>query len=344
MTIWSYLNPGETANLLGKTPVPIEEAAHFSAVPEGRAAQLPDSPEGQAMATVEAFESVGATEFKVVLLSTVPEGGKAECVAARDVKAKQLRQQVVALVNESERRSVSVCLRPQNGVLIQVDDANAEVFNRFLPYCFAAIETSPGNFQPWLALAAGTTEGERVSTRERLLRQLKGTGANGGAYNSVRMPGSINAKEKYKTALGSYPRVQLVYVQPGRTVTPLELDRAGLLAPVEVKIKAEPPRYTSAKLPSQWPDYHELLQRKWLDAEGRPDRSSADISWSMAALRAGWPQHSVVSELDRLSDKAAGRRDDYAERTVDAAARLLAASPQQSVHFGNSQQRVRMTI
>jgi hypothetical protein len=113
---------------------------------------------------------------------------------------------------------------------------------------------------------------------------------------------------------------------------------------VEVKIKAEPPRYTSAKLPSQWPDYHELLQRKWLDAEGRPDRSSADISWSMAALRAGWPQHSVVSELDRLSDKAAGRRDDYAERTVDAAARLLAASPQQSVHFGNSQQRVRMTI
>jgi hypothetical protein len=327
----SYLNPQETQKSSANSPSGPEVTA-----------EKPTSPEAEALATAEAFESVSADEFKVVFLGAVPIGGQAKCVGSESVNVEKLKLRAASYIQRSEQESISVCLRPRDGVLIQIDDCSAEVLARLRSFSFVGIETSVGSFQPWLALPKGTSENERLAVRERLLRQLKDTGANGGAFNSVRFPGSLNVKEKYKAALGEYPRVRLVYTSPGRIVTPLELDHAGLLAPVQQKPKIEPTRYTSPNLPTHWPDFNGHLQRKWIDSENRPDRSSAEISWCMAALRMGWPRHMVVSELERLSLKGDGRRDNYIEKTVDAAIRLLASLPQTSGASAGG--RVRITI
>jgi hypothetical protein len=315
-----YLNNTETANLLGKTQSRTGDDAHQLA-----------SPEAQATATVEAFQSVGATRFKVVYLSAKPVDDDARCVASEDRDAAGLLANVRRYIERSERQSESVCLRPRDGALIQVDDGNAAVLALLQPFAFAVIETSPGSYQPWIALPPDIGEEKRKEVRDRLLRPLKDTGANGGAFNSVRLPGALNAKEKHKATLGQYPRVRLVYRALGRIVTPEELERAGLLAPVEKPTaKAPPPHFTSSSLPDHFPDFNEYLSRKWLGSENRPDRSSAEIAWCCAALRKGFPKHMVADELRRVSLKAQGRHDNYIENTVDSAVSWLAAQPQTS--------------
>jgi hypothetical protein len=316
----SYLNDPETANLLGKTQSRSDDDAPQLA-----------SPEDQATATVEAFQSVGATRFKVVVLNAKPVSSQSQCIASEDTDAAALLANVGSYIERSERQSESVCLRPQDGALIQVDDCNAETLALLQPFAFAGIETSPGSFQPWLALPPDIGEEKRKDVRDRLLRKLKDTGANGGAFNSVRLPGALNAKEKHKATFGEYPRVRLVYRALGRVVTPEELERAGLLAPAEEKPTAKaPPHFTSSSLPDHFPDFNEYLNRKWLDSEKRPDRSSAEIAWCCAALRKGFPKHMVADELRRVSLKAKGRRDSYVEKTVDSAASWLATQPQTS--------------
>ncbi len=314
----SYLNSDEPADLLGKTHFPADENC-----------QKTDTAADQAAATVEAFQSVGATRFKVVFLNAKPVSGQSACVGSEEVSAANLLAKVESYIKRSEQQSESVCLRPQDGALIQIDDSDASTLALLQPFSFLTIETSPGNFQAWIALHPDTNEDKRREIRDRLLRRLKETGANGGAFNSVRLPGALNAKEKYRASMGEYPRVKLVRVMRGRFVTQIELEHAGLLAAVEVKpIVKTPQRYTSANLPDRFPDFNEYLGKKWLESESRPDRSSAEIAWSCAALRKGFPEYAVADELRRVSLKAQGRRDNYVEKTVAAAASWLATQPQ----------------
>jgi hypothetical protein len=281
-----------------------------------------ECPAEAARLTVEAMQSVGADKFKVVYLGSVPVGGQAECVGSEEIAPAALLGRVGELVARSETRGQSVTLRAWGGRLVQVDDCTRDVMRRLLPFAFLAVETSPENFQTWLALSPDITDEARKDVRGRLLRKFaeNGEGANGGAYNSLRLPGCLNAKEKYQKSLGSFPRVALTHVELGRTVAPLELEQAGLLAaPVE---KPKPPIMpTSAKLPAgAMPDYNDHL------AATGGDRSRADIRWSMAALGAGFPHYAVIAQLEAMSGKAQGRHDDYARKTVDNAASFVAAS------------------
>jgi hypothetical protein len=291
----------------------------FSLQPDAQKTHIPTV---AARLTVEAMQSVGADKFKVVFLGCVPVGGQAECVGSEEIAPAALLGRVGELVQRSERRGQSVTLRAWGGRLVQVDDCPRKVMRRLLPFAFLAVETSPENFQTWLALSPDITDEARKDVRGRLLRKFaeNGEGANGGAYNSLRLPGCLNAKEKYRQSLGHFPRVALTHVELGRTVAPLELEQAGLLAaPLE---KPKPPIMpTSAKLPTgAMPDYNNYLA----DAGG--DRSRADIRWSMAALGAGFPHYAVISHLEAMSGKAQGRHDDYARKTVDNAAAFVAAS------------------
>jgi hypothetical protein len=314
----SYLNSDEPADLLGKTQIATDDDPDQLAPPEAQAA-----------ATVEAFQSVGATRFKVVFLNVKPVSGQSACVGSEEVNAANLLAKVESYIKRSEQQSESVCLRPQDGSLIQFDDCDADTLALLQSFSFFRNETSPANFQAWIALHPDIDEETRRTVRERLLRRLKDTGANGGAFNSVRLPGTLNAKEKYKATFGEYPRVKLVGVTLGRFVTQDELEHAGLLAPVEVKpIVKTPQRYTSANLPDRFPDFNEYLGKKWIESENRPDRSSAEIAWSCAALRKGFSEHAVADELRRVSLKVQGRRDNYVEKTVAAAASWLATQPQ----------------
>jgi len=317
----------QKGDLVGRSTTPLNSAE----VPKtlGNLALSPkmdvqkrESPAHAAHVTVEAMRSVGADRFKVVYLGCVPVGGQAECVGSEEIKPDVLLSKVGELVERSEKRGQSVTLRAWGGALIQVDDCSREVVERLRPFAFLVIETSPGSYQVWLALAPDIGDASRKAIRDRLLRKFKDNGeeANGGAYNSLRLPGCLNAKEKYRQVFGSFPRVALIYVALGRICSSLELEQAGLLAaPIE---RPKPPIIPStAKLPTgAMPDYNNYLS----DAGG--DRSRADIRWAMASLGAGFPHYAVVSQLEAMSGKAQGRRDDYARKTVENAAAFVAAS------------------
>ncbi|MDQ3258510.1 MAG: RepB family DNA primase, partial [Acidobacteriota bacterium] len=327
----SYQNHPEPS----KTPVKTPNVS-------GADAPQVDVFEDAAFRTVEAFRAVGATRFKIVFLGEVPVGGQAALVASEDVTAAELGGKIVSYIHRSEREKVSVCLRPRDGCLIQIDDCAREVMERFKPFAFLTIETSPGNFQVWLALSPGMSNDERLAVRERLLRRFKEAGetANGGAYNSVRLPGCSNVKEKYRRGDGTYPRVRLISANPGRIVSPLELEHAGLLALPEQPKPKITPVYDKSKMPKEWPDFNEYLQRHWKESEGRPDRSSGEMAWACAALGMGWPRYAVVAELERLSLKKAGRRDNYVENTVANAEAFIARHRRTPASGG----RVRMVI
>ncbi len=308
----AYLNSDEMQNCSGNLALAPKVLSEKCTIPAD-----------EARLTVEAMQSVGADRFKVVFLGCVPVGGQAECVGSEEVQADMLSARVAGYVERSERLSQSVTLRAWGGALIQVDDCARDVLTCLLPFAFLAVETSPDNFQAWLALPPDMTDDARKDVRERLLRKFKdaGAGANGGAYNSLRLPGCFNAKEKYRQAFGSFPRVRLVYTAPARFVSPLELERAGFLAvPKEKKVPVTLP--VNTKLPGAWPSYEQHL------AEKGGDRSRADISYSMACIGAGFPRHAVIAQVDSLSGKAKGRHDGYAAKTVDNAICFVAASNQ----------------
>jgi len=305
------LNSGEVPKTLG----------NLALAPE-RGFPKMECPIESARLTVEAMQSVGADKFKVVYLGSVPVGGQADCVGSQEIAPGRLLSLVGELVQRSERRGQSVTLRAWGGRLVQIDDCTREVMERLLSFAFLAVETSPENFQVWLALSSDLSDEARKDVRARLLQKFKEKkeSANGGAYNSLRLPGCLNVKEKYLRSLGHYPRVALTHVELGRICSPLELEQAGLLAaPIEKLQPLAPP--STSKLPTgALPDYQGYLA----DAGG--DRSRADIRWSMAALGAGFPSYMVVAQLETMSGKAQCRRDDYARKTVDNAASFVAAS------------------
>lgn len=282
-------------------------------------------PIDQANQTVAAFESVGVTEFKTVFLSCVPIGGDARCVGSEEVKASDISARLSGYIRRSERQEQSICLRPRDGRLIQVDDCSSEIVERLAPYSFLTVETSTGNYQVWIALPITLSDDERKETRERLLRKFKESGetANGGAYNSVRLPGALNAKEKYRARLGNYPRVRLAACAPGLVIAPQLLGQAGLLAePLPPKV-IEISAYSNATLPTREADYFEYLRRAGKADSYKPDRSNADICYAIVMLKMGWPRYHIAARINELSGKAKGRRDSYAEKTVDAAGHIL---------------------
>lgn len=330
-TLKPYLNSDETANSLGKTQILSAENSAFSGLPED-----------QAVATVEAFESVGVEMFKAVFVGIYPLKGDAEKLGSepkqKDVSfaAADLRARIPEYIKRNREQNCNVAVRAW-GALIQVDDCNAEILERLKPFAFYAEETSPGNFQAWLALPRsyvgvdGKINSAGKGIRRRLLDKFKENGelANGGAYGSTRLPGTFNIKEKYQP---DFPQIRVTHVALGRIVTPDELDRAGLLASVEKKtvLRETVARSTSSKLPTRFPDYNEFLNRKLVAGGDRADRSSADIAFACRALRLGWSKEDVISELDRRSEKAQGRKDGYSTKTVESAADWNASHPQSS--------------
>ena len=80
---------------------------------------------------------------------------------------------------------------------IQLDDLKADQLPRVAPAVFLTLETSPGNFQAWLALP-----GSEDKDFARRLR--KGTGADATASGATRVAGSLNFKDKYAP---DFPRV-----------------------------------------------------------------------------------------------------------------------------------------
>jgi RepB DNA-primase from phage plasmid len=263
-----------------------------------------------ARAMIDTFASVGATRFDVTW--TTRAGDKE--FFRRSMSLADLQRTLPAMLDAAPAKQRNVIVRPHGpGVtFIQLDDLKTDQLARPAPAVFLMLETSPGNFQAWAALA-------EIADKDFARRLRKGTGADATASGATRVAGSLNFKDKYAP---DFPRVQIHAAQPGRMTTTDELERLGLVAAPETVV-AQPLRITApARVSSgnrKWPSYARCLDGAPLNSEETgPDTSRADFVWCMIALTWGWTKDETAERLLEESPKARGRTDSrqYADLTV----------------------------
>jgi hypothetical protein len=244
---------------------------------------------------LDAFRSVGVTSFNMTIGGTgdEPQAGKiGEYVRNVDLEAEFDRYYTL---NEREMRSL--ILRPEGASLIQVDDCDLDTVGLLEPFAFFAEETSPKNYQVWLALPEGTSKEELDSTRRRLLQNLdKG---NGGSHGSTRWIGSINCKPKHNGF-----RVQPILSEKGKFTSTEELQVSGLLAEVET------PRTTEGTNDEKGfryklPDYRKCLAKAQLKYPNKESvRSEADLSFLRLCQLRGYSRDESEQALREDSERA----------------------------------------
>src|SRR5271165_5002548 len=194
---------------------------------------------------------------------------------------------------------------------------------RLAPAVFLALETSPGNFQAWVAMPG--REDKDFARRVR-----KGTGADATASGATRVAGSLNFKDKYAP---NFPRVTMRQVNRGRVAQAAELERLGLVA--EPETVAQPLRITPARArPSgsnrKWPSYERCVDGAPLNSEETgPDISRADFVFCMTAIDWGWSVDEAAARLMEESTKAQENGKGYADLTARNAALAVERRHQQ---------------
>lgn len=298
------------------------------------------TPEEEARTMIEACESVGATMFKAAFTSIYPLKGLAAELPPDErsyprkkhetATATELKAQIPEFIRRNREQQHNVAVRVW-GPWFQADDCSPEFYEQLKPYCFAAVRTSPKSYNVLLAFSSSFvgSDGKRndalVAVRDRFFAKCRELGetANGGAYGSVRMPGTLNVKEKY---LGDFPYIELAYTSMGRRTTPEELDAAGFLAPAPVQ-RLSPvnsgPRRIDIRAPRL--DYQYFVNRCSRKPDsGEPNLNGADEAYVIYLMGScGHSRSDAGAELRGVRDKAA-RRPDYVERTLDAAERWIA--------------------
>jgi hypothetical protein len=196
---------------------------------------------------------------------------------------------------------------------IQLDDLKADQLARLAPAVFLILETSPGNFQAWVAMPD-------AEDKDFARRLRKGTGADPTASGATRVAGSLNFKDKYAPV---FPRVAIRHANFGRLAQAAELERLGLVAEPEA---AQPLRITPARARPgtgnrKWPSYALSLDGAPLNHdETGPDVSKADFVWCMTAITWGWSVDETKARLMEESTKAQENGERYAELTARNAA------------------------
>jgi hypothetical protein len=274
----------------------------------------------QAERMLQAFESVEVERLALTL--TTEDRQKIDFRPTLTMNG--LRRYLPGLLDRSQLERLNIIIRPRVRIgtrLIQLDDLNVEKVRRVGEYGFLVLETSPGNYQVWLAVGASQSE---------FVRRLKrGVGADPGASGAVRLAGSMNFKRKYAP---NYPRVRLVSADVEQPYANVEhLEQAGLLA-APFPPQREPGLGLSSvrggRAPNAWPDYARCVAKAPVAEHGGPDISRADYVWAKIALqRFRWIQQPerVVEKLSALSPKAIGKPEgeglSYCRLTVENALR-----------------------
>jgi hypothetical protein len=248
----------------------------------------------EAVATLQAFGSVGAASFDVTL--TDIEGRKADNGYQPGRTAGELCRCIGARLESATRRRTNFIIRPRAtaAALVQLDDLDRERARRIAPHGFLVLQTSPGNFQVWVAVndpPAGLA-----------LRLKRGIGADPTASGATRIAGSLNFKTKYQP---DFPRVEIAHMNTGNATTAGALDRAGFVAPPPQQPPASVPRKS---VPQRWPDYQQALRGAPLRLDGSGlDRSLADFFWCKWAAERGWDIEGIANKLVQVSEKAQER-------------------------------------
>ena len=280
----------------------------------------PDHSEAQRMLDVCA--SVGARAVDLTLTTAAGE----KDWFRRNLPLAELGRMLPAMLDDATAKKRNVIIRPHGPEtsLLQLDDLKA---HQLPAVAFVTLETSPGNYQAWLALP-----GRLDKDLARRIR--KGAGADIGASGATRIPGSFNFKPDHapeKTGRPAYPRVTITAAHPQLKTTADELERLGLVAAKENFAPITPARFEAANL-RQWPDYQYNLDRARPNKTGDGlDLSGVDFVWCMTAATWGFDVNDTAEKLLELSAHARlpGNGKDYARRTAANAAAYVEQRRQQ---------------
>jgi RepB DNA-primase from phage plasmid len=273
----------------------------------GEAERIASHSEARRM--IDIFASVGATRFD--LTTTTAAGDKD--TFRRAVPSGELALTLPRLLDTASAEKRNVIVRPHGpGIsFIQLDDLKADQLTRLAPAVFLTLETSPGNFQAWLALRA-------PDDKEFARRVRRGTGADATASGATRVAGSRNFKDKYAP---DYPRVTIREARAGHLTSAEELEPLGLVAPPEEFAPLPPARSPILTGNRTWPNYAQALDGAPRDSEGQgPDRSRADFVWCMTAITWGFGIEETAEQLIAESSKARANGKGYAVTTARNAA------------------------
>jgi hypothetical protein len=280
----------------------------------------------EAQRMLDAFASAGATRFDVTWTTSTGDPRRFD----KNVSYADLSRRMPSELDNAARQQRNLIVRPHGPdiTFLQLDDLAADRLPKLAPAVFLALETSPGNFQAWVAIKG-------AEDKDFARRVRKGTGADATASGATRVAGSLNFKDKYAPG---FPRVKIHLAQPGRTTSVTELERLGLVAAPEVfaPLPASPAR-TIPGSNRKWPNYAIALDGAPLNSEETgPDVSRADFVWCMTAITWGFGTDETAERLMQESQKARAQGKGYAELTARNAA-LAVERRRQSPMPRNSQ-------
>lgn len=268
----------------------------------------------EASVMLDLFECLGVRSINLTV--TNEAGRKVAFKRYRAVESLRTALHGLLLASFEQRLNVIVRpLAPRALSLIQLDDLTSSQVDRVRALSFLVLETSPGNYQTWLAAQGGYADTAR--------RVKKAAGADPNASGATRLAGSYNFKTKYAP---DYPRVLLHAVAPRRVVTIEELQRSGLNAPEEFRCYT--PRHAPAFQPKhrflEWPSYSRCLtDAPFAKNHDGKDRSAADFEFCLISIDRGWSIEAFASQLMHESEKARSVGLRYALFTAKRAASVV---------------------
>jgi hypothetical protein len=265
-----------------------------------------DNPASQAArAMLDAFKSSGAEHFDVTW--TTRQGDKAGF--RRHMPAETLRYLLPVMLTNAAKNERNLIVRPVSprAVFIQLDDLSRAGLERVKPAAFLGLETSPGNYQAWVAIPAGESD------KDFARRLRKGAGADDTASGATRVAGSLNFKDKYAP---DFPTVQIAHRIPGQMASTGWLESMGLVAEPE---KPAPPIFRLsqriASAAGKWPSYLRCVQGAPPNHDkSGPDISRADFTWCMTAISPG-------ATASRRQPRSSWRRAPRPAKTASATPR-----------------------
>src|SRR5579871_1496169 len=266
-----------------------------------------------ALTMLESFHRSGANTFDL----TITDAHGKKIRFRQNLLHDDLHRSLPILLDDAARHRHNVIVRPRGSgtQFIQLDDLKKDALQRVESVSFLGLETSPGNYQAWVAMPACDAGGEDFARRLR-----KGAGADPTASGATRIAGSLNFKDKYAP---DFPRVEITYCALGLLVSKDQLTALELVAAPEAA-PASPFRVSPARPGPgrrKWPSYAKCLQGAPPNhGNTGPDVSRADFTWCMTAIDWGWSIEDTTARLMEESAKAQENGEKYALLTAQNAA------------------------
>lgn len=276
-----------------------------------------------------ALDRAGCPRFDVTLTNSASE----KVGFFGNISTAQLRAKLPALLGRAERASLNIIVRPRPaGVsIVQLDDIDEPMSYRLAAHACCITETSPNNFQAFVALAGPIPDSELEHVRHRLIAAAK---ADKMASGAGRIAGSLNVKEKHRRPDGTFPRVRLASVKHNYWATVEDLEADELLANLPLTPSNPKQDMSATTMPSlsgvlrprkrrlrRAPSYDRCVDSVRRKEDGEIDRSAVDYLFAVTCLDWGFSPEQTADLLRRHSPKAAERSDDYTSRTVFRAQR-----------------------